>query len=277
MRVLTFSAVLLETGEFQIEPGFVIEGEPSREGELAVEALAGRRVLASTQLPLETPCGYPLTRPAAEYPPRVAVGLVEFPESANGLRVIYAGQTVLELSAPRGAGDPEVIWPAALEGDTVSLTWRSSAEEALASLGYSNDGGATWQPLSLPTREETVVFDARTLPGGDRCLLELTVTDGFRTTRVQSEEYKVEPKGWILWILAPAAGASLPSGEPVLLAAQGYHLEERRPGLDGIAWTSSLDGGLGEGAQVMAALSEGDHRITATMLGVSAEVRVSVE
>lgn len=277
MRVLTFSAVLLETGEFQIEPGFVIEGEPSREGELTVEALAGRRVLASTQLPLETPCGYPLTRPAAEHPPRVAVGLVEFPESANGLRVIYAGQTVLELSAPRGGGDPEVIWPGALEGETVSLTWRSSAEEALASLGYSTDGGATWQPLSLPTREETVVFDARTLPGGDRCLLELTVTDGFRTTRVQSEEYKVEPKGWILWILAPAAGASLPSGEPVLLAAQGYHLEERRPGLDGIAWTSSLDGGLGEGAQVMAALSEGDHRITATMLGVSAEVRVSVE
>jgi hypothetical protein len=276
MRVLTFSAALLETGEFQIEPGFVIDGQPSTEGELTVEALAGRRVLASTQVPLETPCGYPLTRPAAERPPRVAVGLVEFPELASGLRVIYAGQTVLERSAPPVAGDPEVIWPVTLEGDTVSLTWRSRAEEALASLGYSNDGGATWQPLSVPTRQETVVFDARTLPGGDRCLIELAVTDGFRTTRIQSEEYKVEPKGWTLWILAPAAGASLPSGEPVLLAAQGYHLEERRPGLDGIAWTSSLDGGLGEGAQVMAALSEGDHEITATMLDVSAEVRISV-
>jgi len=68
--------------------------------------------------------------------------------------------------------------------------WRSPAEDAVASFGYSNDGGATWQPLSLPTREETVVFDARALPGGDRCLLELTVTDGFHTTRVQSKEYE---------------------------------------------------------------------------------------
>ena len=62
-------------------------------------------------------------------------------------------------------------------------------------------GGATWQPLSLPTREETLVFDASALPGGDRSLLELAVTDGFHTTRVQSKEYEVKPKGWILWIL----------------------------------------------------------------------------
>ena len=75
----------------------------------------------------------------------------------------------------------------------------------------------------------------------------------------------------------PAPDATLSSDEPVLLAAQGYHLEERRPNFDGIAWTSSLDGGLGEGAQVMAALSAGDHTITATMLDVAAEVRVSVE
>jgi hypothetical protein len=133
--------------------------------------------------------------------------------------------------------------PEALEGDAVSLTWRSPADDALASLGYSNDGGATWQPLSLPTREETLVFDARALPGGDRCLLELAVTDGFQTTRVQSKEYEVRPKGWLLWILSPAEGASLRSGVPVLLAAQGYHLEERRPSFNGIAWTSSLTAG----------------------------------
>lgn len=182
----------------------------------------------------------------------------------------------MERSAPRVTGDPEVNWPEALEGDAVSLTWRSPADDALASLGYSNDGGATWQPLSLPTREETLVFDARALPGGDRCLLELAVTDGFKTTRVQSKEYEVRPKGCLLWILSPAEGASLRSGVPVLVAAQGYHLEERRPSFNGIAWTSSLDGGLGEGAQVMAALSAGDHTIMATMLDVAAEVQVSV-
>ncbi len=276
MRVLTFSGVLLETGELQLEPGFIIDGEPSSEGELTVEAVARGRALASTQVPLETPCGYPPARPA-EHPARTAVGLVKFPKRADTLRVIHDGKTLLERSAPPVTGAPEIHWPDALEGDAVSLTWRSPAEDALASLGYSNDGGATWQPLSLPTREEKLVFDARALPGGDRCLLELAVTDGFQTTRVQSQEYEVRPKGWLLWILAPAAGMPLRSDAPVLLAAQGYHLEERRPSFDGIVWTSSLDGGLGEGAQVMAALSPGDHTITATMLDVAAEVPVSVD
>jgi hypothetical protein len=276
MRVLTFSAVLLDTGEVQLEPGFVIDGEPSSEGELTVEAVARGRALASTKVPLDIPCGYPPGRPA-EHPPRTAVGLVEFPERADTLRVIHEGKTLLEQSSPADAGDPEVKWPDALEGDSVSLTWRSPAENALASLGYSSDGGGTWQPLSLPTREETLVFDASALPGGDRCLLELAVTDGFHTARVRSKEYDVKPKGWVLWILAPADGAPLRSGEPVLLAAQGYHLEERRPSFDGITWTSSLDGGLGEGAQVLAALSPGDHTITATMLDVTAEAQVSVE
>jgi hypothetical protein len=270
MRVLTFAAVLLESGDLQLEPGFVMDGEPSREGELTVEALSRGRTLASTQVPFETPCGYAPDRPA-ERPPRTAVGLVEFPERADGLRVIHEGKALLERTAPRVAGEPEVTWPDALEGDSVSLTWRSPAEDARASLGYSNDGGATWQPLALPTREETVVFDASTLPGGDRCLLELAVTDGFETTRVQSGEYEVKPKGWVLWILAPAAGASLRPDAPVLLAAQGYQVEERRASFDGIAWTSSLDGGLGEGAQVMAALSAGDHTIAATMLDAAAK------
>lgn len=134
-----------------------------------------------------------------------------------------------------------------------------------------------WAPLSLPTAEETITFDASTLPGGDRCLLELIVSDGFHTTRTRSEEYRVTPKGWALWILSPADGATLSSSAPVLLAAQGHHYEARRPGSEPIAWTSSLDGGLGEGQQVPATLSPGDHTITATMSGISSEVRVTVE
>jgi hypothetical protein len=277
MRVLTFSGVLLDTGDMQLEPGFVIDAEsPSREGEITVEAL-GRdgRAIATTQVPLDTPCGYP-TANAAGQPPQVAVGLVEFPEKASGLRVIYDGRTVLERTAPRAGGEPKVEWPPALATDTVSVRWRAGEDGSMASLGYSNDGGETWAPLSLPTADETITFDASALPGGDRCLLELIASDGFHTTRTRSDEYQVKPKGWALWILSPAPGASLSSGAPVLLAAQSYHLEERRPGSEPITWTSSLDGGLGEDAQVMAALSPGEHTITATMSGISSQVQVTV-
>jgi len=277
MRLLTFSGVLLDSGELQLEPGFVVEAEPPKtDGELTVEALSRGRAIAATRLPLERPCGKPASPPATEHPPRVAIGLVEFPERATGLRVIHDGQTLLERTAPRPAGDPEVTWPDALEGDAVSLSWRSPQRESLASLGYSNDVGETWTPLSLPTAEETISFDASMLPGGDRCLLELAVTDGFRTARLRSKDYEVEAKGWVLWILSPGPGAALSAAEPVLLAAQAYQLEERRPGFDEIVWRSSLDGGLGAGAQLLAALRAGDHTVVAEGFGASAEVRVSV-
>ena len=278
MRALTFTAVVLDTGELDLQPGFVIEADAvSSEGEITVEALArGGRVVASTPVPLVTPCGHP-TDGAVEYPPQVAVGLVEFPAGASGLRVIHEGRTVLERTAPRRRGEPTAEWPATLDADTVSIPWRSPQDGATASLGYSNDAGETWTPLSLPTSEEAIAFDTRALPGGDRCLLELIVTDGFHTTRIRSPEYRVEPKGWVLWILSPAPGAALQYGAPVLLAAQAHHLEERRPGSEPIAWTSSLDGGLGEGAQLLATLTRGAHTITATTAGVSSEVQVSVE
>ena len=277
MRVLTFSGVLLDTGEMQLEPGFVLDADaPSADGEVTVEALDRvGRPLASTQVPIMNPCGHPTDNGAGLAPP-VAVGLVAFPEKASGLRVVYQGKTMLERQAPKPGGEPQVEWPAALDGAEVTVRWRIRAKEALASLGYSNDGGGTWTPISLPTAERAITFDARGLPGGTS-MLELVVSDGFHTSRARSTEYKVEPKGWVLWLLSPAPGASVRAGVPVLLAAQGYHLEERRPGTEPIVWTSSIDGGLGEGGEVLAALSPGEHTITATMAGVSADVTVDVQ
>jgi hypothetical protein len=62
----------------------------------------------------------------------------------------------------------------------------------------------------------------------------------------------------------------------VLLAAQSYHLEERRASFDNIEWTSSTGGGLSTGARLLATLEPGEHTITASMYGVAATVVVSV-
>jgi hypothetical protein len=271
MRVLTFSAILHDGGELELEPGFVAEGEPSKTGELTVEAL-GRtgRPLAKTALPLETPC----TPPAGE-PERAAFGLVAFPVTATGLRVTLKGQVLLERTAPREKLEVRVEWPGTLSG-VAAVGWEASVEGCMASVGYSNDGGATWTPLALPGAGGRLEFDTSLLPGGREGRLELVVTDGLRTQRIRSGPYEVEPKGWVLWLLAPAAGARLPTGQPVLLAAQGYHLEERRPAYDEIAWESSRAGALGTGARVLAALEPGEHTITARMHDMSAEVSVSL-
>jgi hypothetical protein len=271
MRVLTFAAVL-QDGRLELQPGFITEGEPSREkGELRVEALLRGRPLATTMLPLRSPCG----DPGGEMH-QAAFGLVALPEKATGLRVSLEGVVLLEQNAPRDDFELEVEWPTALSGPQ-PVRWRASADECIASLGYSNDNGETWTPLALPGAGDTIEIDARGLPGGRNCLLELIVTDGFHTRRVRSDTYEVEPKGWVLWILSPSAGARLPAGEPVQLAAQGYHFEERRPGFDDIEWQSSVGGLLGTGGRVLATLESGEQTITARMYELSAEVPVSVE
>jgi hypothetical protein len=273
MRVLTFAAVL-QDGKLELQPGFVAEGEPSQErGDLRVDALGrGRHPLATTMLPLRAPCG-----PSGGEICLAAFGLVAFPENATGLRVSHHSKVLLEQSASRDDLEVKVEWPGSLAGaETVRWGASASASACVASLGYSNDSGKTWTPLALPGPSNTIQIDSAALAGGRECLLELIVTDGFHTRRIRSSAYDVEPKGWVLWILSPAVGAKLPSGRPVQLAAQGYHLEERRASFDDIVWTSSAGGRLGAGAQLLATLEPGEHSIIASMYGVVAAVVVSV-
>jgi hypothetical protein len=273
MRCLTFSGIFTEEG-LQLEPGFVVDGEPwEPDGDLVVQVL-GRRgdVVATTRLVVGAPCtpgGFPddIARP------RVAVGLVPFPRGAAGLRVSLDGKEVLERTAPGGRLEAEVEWPDALSG-TAMLRWRASQEGCLGILGYSNDG-RRWEPVSLPTAGDSISFDARLLAGGAG-LLELRVTNGLQTIVLRSDPYEVEPKGWALWILSPRPDATLAADRPVNLAAQAYHVEERRPSLDGIRWSSSADGDLGSGARFETVLSVGAHRITAMANEQTAEVAVTV-
>jgi hypothetical protein len=274
MRALTFSGILSENG-FELEPGFVVDGEPAKpEGDLVVHVI-GRRgdVTASTRLALDEPCLPGGERNAGSA--RVAIGLVPFPEAAIGLRVSLEGRQLLERMAAREPLGAEVNWPRELAGGQ-QLRWRASQKGCAAVLGYSSDDGRQWAPLSLPTVSDVIAFDATYLPGGAG-RLELRVSDGLRTISLRSDPYNVQPKGWVLWVLAPADGGALAADLPVVLAAQAYHIEERTASVDGIHWSSSVDGDLGTGGWVRPVLSRGDHRITATANGRSVEVSVRVE
>jgi hypothetical protein len=230
-------------------------------------------VAAATRLALVEPCLPGGERNAAAV--RVATGLVPFPDAAIGLRVSLEGKLLLERMASGELPGAEVAWPRELSGRQ-QVRWRASQEGYAAVLGYSNDDGRHWEPLSLPTIDDVIAFDATHLAGGAG-RLELRVSDGLRTISLRSEPYDVPPKGWVLWVLAPSDGAAVAADLPVVLAAQAYHIEERSASLDGIHWSSSVDGDLGTGGWVRPVLSTGDHRITATANGRSVEVSVRVE
>ena len=202
--------------------------------------------------------------------------MVDFPEGTTALRVSLDDKVLLEQASPPDDLEVNVDWPRFLSG-AQTVSWRASAGGCFASLGYSNDRGETWTPIALPGPSGTIAVDARALPGGRECLLELVVTDGFHTHRVRSGVYEVEPKGWVLRILSLSPGATLPAGKPVVLAAQGYHFEERRAGFEPIEWESSTGGRLGSGARLLATLEPGEQTISARMYNVIAEVLVTVK
>ncbi len=281
MRALTFAGLLHDDGRFELEPGFVVDGEPIRgEGELEVVVLRrGKKPVTVTRLVLEAPCAIPGDTPGERTIARSAVGLVAFPEDASGLRVIHEGTVLTERRVAAVATEFDVDWPV---GETIgpgrqTVRWNASTEGCHAALGYSNDGGVTWTPLSLPGPEREITIDADLLPGGHDCYFQLLATDGFTTDTLRSKAFAVARKGWMLWILAPASDTLIETGEPLILVAQSYQLEERTSGGEEIRWTSSVDGDLGSGTRVVARLSPGKHRIMARANDVSSEIVVSVE
>jgi hypothetical protein len=286
MRALTFGGILSGEG-FELMPGFIVDydapdtaaDDGGKDGMIVVEALAkGGKPLATTRLPLGEPCAYPAAdgkrRGGAA---RLAVGCVAFPEDARGIRVSVEGRILFEREEKAEKDfQPKVRWPKALEKVRVSVEWDGEGDDLAAVLGYSGDGGRTWQPLSLPSSNRTIQFDTDDLPGSDSGQLQLRVSDGLRSVEVLSDTYRVPPRNWRLWVLAPAAGTSHPEDRPVQLQAQAWHMEKGQPGFDGISWASSIDGALGEGAAIQTMLSPGSHVLTVTRGDLSAETRLVV-
>lgn len=275
MTALTFAGVLSETGVLEVLPGFVVDAEPTPgDGRIEVLAIGRRgRPIARTQLPLLPVCAPPESASAAEPVASIVVGLVGFPEEASGLVVLLDGKQVWERTAPAESWEVRVDWPGGLRRERFDLEWDTSPAECAAALAYSSDGGETWLPLSVPSSARVITADLSHAAGGDRCLLELFVTDGFTSQRVQSQPYVLEAAGWQVWIHSPAPGAQVETSAVTQLRAEAIHLEERHDFRD-ISWSSSLDGALGTGARLSVSLSPGSHVLTASAMGAAAAVTV---
>ena len=132
MPGLTFTAVLLADGTVTVEPGFVVDADPTP-GDGPVEVLVlGRRgrPIARTTLPVVPVCGPPVPGTEASPVGSVVVGVIEYADWATGLRITVNGQEVwYERELPRGR---------------IDLSWEASTEECVATLAYSADDGATW-------------------------------------------------------------------------------------------------------------------------------------
>lgn len=202
---------------------------------------------------------------------RVIRGAVPLPDDAVRLRFSAPrgsqppehGPTVLaEVGVPSSAPEVRIIeGPSARADGRIGLTWEAHGDPPPVEyrVHYSVDG-ERWIPVALRLDAHRLDVDTDELPGGDRCLLRVTATDGVRSASAQSEPFSVPLKRCRSFIVHPHDGGVY-SGE-VLLAGNGWWLEGDRPEVDQLLWVSDVDGTVGRGRSVLARLSAGRHRIT---------------
>jgi len=168
----------------------------------------------------------------------------------------------IEATAPEVVIDPV---PSELGKDaTATMTWTTRHPErpVICLLRYSNDAGRTWRALAANLTETRYRLDASVLPGGSQCLIEVVASAGVRTTVARTPSFSVPVKPRRAHIVSPASEAKLSAGQPLVLQGSGYSPDFGLGAPEDARWTSSIDGPLGRGLEVLArGLSVGTHQV----------------
>jgi hypothetical protein len=95
----------------------------------------------------------------------------------------------------------------------------------------------------MPTADDGVDLDLDSRPGGERCRVCVYTSDAIHTIAAVSEPFALPVKHCVTTILGLEPGFTMPQG--AVPGRLGVWLEERRPKLDALFWSSSLAGALG--------------------------------
>ena len=265
-RYLTVVGILYPDNRLELRPGFSTEladlSVEDRESGVTVELLGER---GEVLLRRGVAAG-PVCADGAQVTYHLIAAKVPVPARSRAMRVLRDDVVLEELELAREPPRVSLEWspPERPEGRH-AIAWQADhpeGRELSFIAAYSHTGGKSWQPLSGPISSRELEIDFDLLPGGDRCLVQVRASDGFNTVSAESDAFAVPVKPCVAMILSPEEGAELAPDEPVLFQGQGYYLEEARPELEALRWSSSVDGPLGEGTLVqLPGLSPGDHEV----------------
>jgi hypothetical protein len=194
-----------------------------------------------------------------------------------GERAVSPNAPSVQLISPNGGetvpanGDLTVQWQGSdVDGDTLRYAVR-----------YSTNNGGTWKTLGAALIANQLVIPAATLAGSTTAIVQVEVTDGFKTARDSSSAHfqvgKKAPQG--VGISTPLPNAELVYGAPTYLTGSALDMEDGLLPGNALAWSSNRDGALGIGESVPATLTVGTHILTLTATdsdGMSAQTSVQV-
>lgn len=130
---------------------------------------------------------------------------------------------------------------------------------------YSSDAGQSYRPVMFDTDRTSASFPVRIFEGSERARLGVSVSDGTRSTFVETPIFSIAGSAPQVNIESPSSSSVYASDQVVILDATGFDFEDGLLPPSAFSWRSSIDGFLGaDNFFVLRAtdLSVGEHTIT---------------
>jgi hypothetical protein len=197
--------------------------------------------------------------------------LLSWPEGVTGIAVVRDGRTIdaVKIDGPAPKVSLKEMRRIESKGvDLAHLHWTvdSGGDPHAALVRYTPDGGRTYYAVAAGIIDTSHLIDLASLPGGDQCRLEVTVSVGLQSATVLTDDFAVMPRPRRARIVSPRDGEIVAVGQPVGLLGAGHSPDSGVCAPDEIVWHSHLQGLLGTGCHVIREdLVAGLHRITMSL------------
>lgn len=194
------------------------------------------------------------------------------PYVAGTVRVEIEREGAVAVSVNAGAAAPAVtnVTPSAgsYSGDTVAVAWSAAdadpGDTLTYEVHYSRDNGTTWTIVAQALTEQTVEVDRANLASTTQGLFRVLASDGIHTGSGQSAApFTVANRPPTAQIVLPAGDVTVAFSQTLALVGSVYDVDEGELSDGQITWSSSRDGALGNGSElVIENLSVGAHTVT---------------
>ncbi len=173
-----------------------------------------------------------------------------------------------------GSNFPEIFGLDAQPSEEMNVNWDGNdpdGDPLTAALFVSFNGGDSWEPAAVGFEENQLDLSAEFWPGTSNAMLRLFVSDGYHTSETSFGPFEVLSKAPDVFITGPEEGTQFGIDEELNLgavhfSAQGFDAEDGPLSGGSLSWQSDMDGFLGEGDTITAALTSGWHNVSVTAM-----------